>query len=187
MAENVSFLEAKEQRSSDESDLVCSAQKGDTQAFERLYRKHVGRIYAICLRMSGDSGHAEDFTQEVFIRTWEKLGSFQHRSSFSTWLYRLAVNLVLSHKQFRDNKNAAQFTSEDIARVAASGMQNPDKTVDLERAIASLPSGARTVFVLHDIEGYGHAEIAHLTQTAEGTSKAHLHWARKTLRSMLEK
>jgi RNA polymerase sigma-70 factor, ECF subfamily len=187
MGENESRLEANGGVSANEEDYVRSAQQGDRSAFERLYRAHVGRVYAICLRMSGESGQAEDLTQEVFIRTWRKLGSYQHKSSFSSWLYRLAINVILSHRRQSGRHSMNQPGKEEIALMETAGNINPVSVVDLERAIAALPPGARTVFVLHDIEGYGHDEIAELTRTAPGTTKAQLHRARKILRGILEK
>jgi len=186
MIENGSHSKVNERLTPSEADLVHSAQQGDRSAFEWLYRTHVGRVYAICLRMSGESGQAEDLTQEIFIRTWKKLGSFQYKSAFSSWLYRLAINVILSHRQQRGRHRLSQIDDEEIALVETGGNRNPAGAIDLERAIAALPSGARTVFVLHDIEGYEHDEIAELTRTAPGTTKAQLHRARKLLREMLE-
>ena len=187
MAENADYAALNNGRTPNEADFVRSAQRGDRSAFEQLYRVHVGRVYAICRRMSGDSSQAEDLTQEVFIRTWKKLCSFQHKSSFSSWLYRLAINVILSQLRQSGRYGIAQLKDEEIALMEAAGNLNPSYGVDLERAIAALPYGARTVFVLHDIEGYGHEEIAELTQTAPGTTKAQLHRARKILRGILEK
>jgi RNA polymerase sigma-70 factor, ECF subfamily len=187
MAENDSRSVANGGFTPKEADYVRSAQRGDKSAFERLYRAHVGRVYAICLRMSGESGQAEDLTQEVFIRTWRKLGSYQHKSSFSSWLYRLAINVILSYRRQSGRHSMSQLGEEEIALMKTAGNMNPANVVDLERAIAALPPGARTVLVLHDIEGYGHDEIAELTQTAPGTTKAQLHRARKILRGILEK
>src|SRR5512136_1356977 len=145
MAENNSRLEANGGFTANEEDFVRSAQQGDRSAFERLYRTHVGRVYAICLRMSGETGQAEDLTQEVFIRTWKKLGSFQYRSSFSSWLHRLAINVILSHRRQGGRYSTSQLNDEEIAVMAAPGKVNPAGAVDLERAIAALPPGARTV------------------------------------------
>jgi RNA polymerase sigma-70 factor, ECF subfamily len=187
MGENESRLEVNGGLAANEEDFVRSAQQGDRSAFERLYRAHAGRVYAICLRMSGESGQAEDLTQEVFIRTWKKLASYQHKSSFSSWLYRLAINVILSHRRQNGRHSLDQLGEEEIALMKTAGSINPASVVDLERAIAALPPGARTVLVLHDIEGYRHDEIAALTQTAPGTTKAQLHRARKILRGLLGK
>jgi RNA polymerase sigma-70 factor, ECF subfamily len=187
MGENESRLEMSGGLTANEEDFVRCAQQGDRSAFERLYRAHVGRVYAICLRMSGECGQAEDLTQEVFIRTWKKLGSYQYKSSFSSWLYRLAINVILSSRRQSGRHSMSQLGEEEIALTETAGNVNPASVIDLERAIAALPPGARTVLVLHDIEGYGHDEIAELTQTAPGTTKAQLHRARKILRGILGK
>jgi len=166
--------------------LVALARAGDAGAFERLYRENVSRVYALCLRLSGDVAHAEELTQDVFVRAWEKLSTFRGESAFSTWLHRLAVNLVLGDRRAegrRRNHLSAQPVDEmELAtpRTAAPGM-----AMDLEDAIQGLPPAARTVFVMHEIEGYAHEEIARLTGRAEGTSKALLHRARKQLREVL--
>jgi RNA polymerase sigma-70 factor, ECF subfamily len=187
MAENSCRAVVNGEPASYDADFVRSAQRGDRSAFERLYRAHVGRVYAICLRMTGEVGQAEDLTQEVFIRTWKKIGSFQHKSSFSSWLYRLAINVILSHRRQSARHSISRLDDEEIAMMETAAKRNPAGIIDLERAIASLPAGARTVFVLHDIEGYAHDEIADLTRTAPGTTKAQLHRARQILRGLLEK
>lgn len=169
------------------TDDVRAAQDGDADAFERLYRANSSRVYALCLRMSGDPVRAGELTQDVFVRAWEKLGTFRGGSSFSTWLHRLAVNLVLgSHRS--DARRRARVADGDAAelesvptRCAPAGMR-----LDLERAIATLPEGSRTVFVLHDVEGYTHDEIAQMTGRSEGTSKSLLNRARRLLRVRLE-
>jgi RNA polymerase sigma-70 factor, ECF subfamily len=187
MGENNSRAEVNGELTANDEDFIRSAKQGDRSAFERLYRAHVGRVYAICLRMSGEVGLAEDLTQDVFIRTWKKLGSFQHKSSFSSWLHRLAVNVILDHRRQSSRRSISQLREEEIATMETAATRNPVTLISLERAIAALPSGARTVFVLHDIEGYAHDEIADLTQTAPGTTKAQLHRARQILRGILEK
>ncbi len=177
--------------------LVERAQKGDVVAFESLYRSHLGRIYALCLRMTGSEHEAEEMAQEAFIRAWEKLSSFRHQSAFGSWLHRLAVNVVLvrwrSRRRRRDRVVAwgevSAATDVGLEDVAARQQRPAPPPVgldlDLEKAIAGLPAGARMVFVLHDIEGYRHREIADLTGLKEGTSKAQLHRARKLLRECL--
>ena len=162
--------------------LIRRAQSGDRSAFERLYRAHVGRIFALCRRMQ--PGEAEELTQRVFVRAWEKLPAFRGRSAFGTWLHRLAVNVVLTERRSAARREARVVLAEAPAPQPvgplAAGM-------DLERAIAGLPERARQVFVLHDIEGYRHAEIAALMGTAEGTAKAQLHRARRLLREALSR
>lgn len=166
--------------------LVQRAQDGDVRAFEELYRRLVGRAYALCLRMTGNATTAEELTQEVFVRTWEKIHTFRGESAFTTWLHRLTVNVVLGAQRKQGRITSRVMTTDDLEPfdkgVASS---EPGLRVDLENAIASLPDGARTVFVLHDIEGYRHHEIAEQMGTAEGTCKAQLHRARKLLRAAL--
>jgi RNA polymerase sigma-70 factor, ECF subfamily len=166
--------------------LVRRAQDGDTAAFEQLYRENAGRIYALCLRLSGDGARAEELTQDVFVRAWQKLGGFRGDSAFSTWLHRLTVNLVLGERR-AEGRRLARVVTEDLSEreIPMPNATLPGEKLDLERAIAALPPGARTVFVMHEVEGYGHEEIARLTGRAEGTCKALLHRARKMLREAL--
>jgi RNA polymerase sigma-70 factor, ECF subfamily len=167
---------------------VRRAQQGSAEAFEQLYREHVGRVFALCLRLAGDRGRAEELTQDVFVRAWEKLDSFEGRSAFGTWLHRLAVNLVLGERRSEAVRVHRVFAAEDPAALERPGAApDPGRAMDLERAIATLPPGARTVFVLHDVEGYRHEEIAALQGSAVGTSKAQLHRARRLLREALER
>jgi RNA polymerase sigma-70 factor (ECF subfamily) len=170
----------------DGSSLVDRAARGDVEAFEELYRENVGRVYALCMRMCGDKSRAEELTQEAFIRAWTKLGSFRGASAFSTWLHRVTVNVVLGDRRstIRREARIRPAGEEPLPEVVASEM-SPGRSLDLERSIAALPDGARTVFVLHDVEGYRHQEIADLTGLAVGTSKAQLHRARKLLRKAL--
>lgn len=167
------------------SDLVRRAQSGDRAAFQRLYEDHVGRVYALCLRLTGDPEEAMEHTQDAFVRAWGNLRSFRGEAAFSTWLHRLAVNVVLT-----DRRSAGRRERRIDAAAAESGPRvqpapRAGLAVDLERAIAGLPPGARTVFVLYDVEGYRHEEIAEMTGIATGTSKAQLHRARKLLREAL--
>ncbi|MBX7257444.1 MAG: sigma-70 family RNA polymerase sigma factor [Candidatus Hydrogenedentes bacterium] len=170
----------------DETLLVRRAQAGDVTAFEALYRAHVGRIHALCLRMTSDRATAEDLTQEAFIRAWQRLDSFRGDSAFYSWLYRLTVNVVLG--DFRVKKRLAErvSNSEDVSDLPLAAAERPaGLRMDLDQAIAALPPGAREIFVLHDVEGYKHEEIAEMTGLATGTSKAHLHRARRLLREQL--
>lgn len=168
--------------------LVRRAQDGDRRAFEELYRLHVNRVYGLCLRMCGQRTLAEDLTQEAFIRAWEKLGSFRGDSAFYSWLYRLTFNVVLGDKRSQARRNARVVEREDLSDLphADGDHRRPGLRVDLEAAIATLPPGAKQVFILHDVEGYKHEEIAEMTGLATGTSKAHLHRARKLLREQLQ-
>jgi RNA polymerase sigma-70 factor, ECF subfamily len=173
-------------------DLVARAQAGDQTAFRDLYRQHAGRVYALCLRLTGDGREAEDRTQDVFVRLWDKLRSFRGESAFSSWLHRLAVNVVLNERRTTVRRERRVVPVEDPsmaagAQHAAPLAQGAGLGIDLERALAELPDGAREVFVLFDIEGYGHGEIAALMGIAEGTSKAQLFRARRLLREKLER
>jgi len=168
--------------------LVARAREGDEAAFERLYRDNVGRVYALELRLSGgDPQTAADLTQDVFVRAWRGLGSFRGESAFSSWLHRLAVNAMLENARKDKRRSARVLSMEEPERLDAfAAHDSPDERMDLETAIALLPPGARTAFVLHDIEGYQHAEIAAQLGVAVGTVKAQLHRAHKLLTRTLE-
>lgn len=169
-------------------DLVARAQAGDQAAFRDLYRQHAGRVYGLCLRLTGDAGDAEERTQDVFVRLWDKLRSFRGESAFSSWLHRLAVNVVLNERRTTSRREQRVTPAEDPGSLEKNrGNPTEGLSIDLERAIAELPDGAREVFVLYDIEGYAHAEIAELVGIAEGTSKAQLFRARRLLREKLER
>ena len=170
------------------NELVRRAQAGDEAAFEALYREQAGRVFALCLRLSGDRTRATELTQDVFVRCWEQLGSFRGESAFGSWLYRLAVNLVWSTDRGDRRREARVLPAEDPGALEARREPPPPGLrLDLERAIATLPDGAREVFVLFDIEGYRHEEIARMTGIAVGTSKAQLFRARRLLRERLER
>jgi len=176
-----------------EGDLVARAQRGDVDAFEALYRASAGRVFAVCLRMSGDRAKATELLQDVFVRIWEKLGSFRGESAFSTWAHRLAVNVVLESQRKSNRKLDIGYVTLDsegdagMDSVAWTGAPSVGDRIDLENAIARLAPGMRRVFVLHDIEGYQHNEIAKMTGQAEGTLRAQLHHARKQLMEALER
>lgn len=171
------------------ADLIARARAGDETAFEALYRAYVGRVYALCLRLEGDGRRAEELTQDVFVRVWQRLGSFRGEAAFGTWLHRLAVNLVLGERRtaWRQGLRVVAGGEQLNDAPAPAAVDPPLDAMDLERAIACLPPGARQVFVLHDIEGYQHAEIAQLAGIAEGTSKAQLFRARRLLREALQR
>ena len=174
----------------EESDLVRLAQQGDRHAFERLYRQHRNRIYAVLWRIAGnDPALAEDLLQEAFVRAWQKLDSFRGEARFATWLHRLSVNVALSNRRIRVRRLERETALEGEAERTATGAKDvyEDQRMDLEQAIAKLPERARTVLVLFDIEGYSHAEIAEIAGMAVGSSKAQLHRARKLVREELEK
>ncbi len=176
-----------EDRRAVERRLVRDAQEGDLLAFERLYRDNERKVYALCLRMTCDATLAEELTQEVFVRAWRKLSSFRGESAFSSWLYPMTVNTALSERRSRRRRDARIVATEDPARLERTpAAPAPEKGFDLEKALAALPAGARAVFVLHDVEGRTHEEIAALLNLASGTSKAQLHRARRLLREVLE-
>lgn len=173
-----------------EFDLVRQAAAGNSYAFRELYNINVSRVYAVCLRASQDSDTADELTQEVFIKAWEKLSTFQFESKFSSWLHSIAVN------QFLMMKRAEKRFTERVAELAEIvNSSNPiskakhhfDSKIDLEDALGKLPEQARLTFILHDIEGYKHHEISEIMDIEVGTSKAHLHRARKMLRRELTK
>jgi RNA polymerase sigma-70 factor (ECF subfamily) len=175
----------------DVTELARAAGAGDEAAFEALYREHAGRVHALCLRLTGDRVRARELMQDVFVRAWERLGTFRGESAFGSWLHRIAVNVALSahrgESRFRRRVESAARLPEREPDAMITGDARLALDMDLERAIAALPPGARTVFVLHDVEGYRHEEIARLTGTAVGTSKAHLFRARRLLREALER
>lgn len=161
------------------------AQAGDRDAFEALYRENVGRVFGLCLRLVPDERRAEELTQDVFVRVWERLPSFRGEAAFSSWLHRVAVNVVYQALR-ADGRRWHREARVARERERAAGVGHEFR-VDLERAIGALPPRARLVFVLHDVEGYPHREIADMTGIAPGTSKAHLHRARRLLREMLSR
>lgn len=166
---------------------VPLAQGGDVRAFERIYRRHVGRIHALTRRML-DADLAEEVTQDVFVRAWEKLGTFRAEASFGTWLHRVAVNVVLARRKKLGIQRERYAADGETAMTRFSGrVDRPDLTVDFEAAVETLPPGARQVFVLHDVEGYKHREIAELLGVTSGTTKAQLHRARMMLRAHLSR
>jgi RNA polymerase sigma-70 factor (ECF subfamily) len=173
-----------------EAELVRRAQGGDLAAFEQLYRDNAGRVFAVCLRVCADRALAEELVQDVFVRAWQKLGSFRGESALSTWLHPLAINVALSERRSRKRRESRVTTTDDLTPFerpeAPERAVAPTAAVDLEKAISGLPPGARAVFVLHDVEGYKHEEIAELMGVASGTSKAQLHRARRLLREALQ-
>ena len=167
--------------------LVERAQRGERRAFETLYREHVGRVYALCLRMSGDADRAEELTQDVFIRAWSRLSSFRGDTAFGTWLHRIAVNAVLQKRRGDKRREQRVETRDHFELDAPAARDGSMERMDLERAVGALPEGARAVFLLHDVQGYKHHEIADMMGLAVGTTKAQLHRARRLLREMLER
>lgn len=168
-------------------DAVTQARAGDTEAFEVLYRRHVGRVYAVCLRIVADRSRAEELTQQVFIRAWETITSFRGESAFSSWLYRIAVNVVLVDIRTEKRRASRIVVHESLERHEhVQHRSSPEASMDLEEAIAELPTQARMIFVLHDVEGYQHDEIATMMGLAVGTTKSQLHRARRLLKARLQ-
>lgn len=172
----------------DEDSLVRKAQAGEAAAFERLYEMHVRRMYALCLRMVSDHRQAEELTQDIFVRAWEAVSTFKFKSAFGTWLHRLGTNVVLGHLRSEKRREGKVSATEDL-EAFETGVKHamPETKLDLERAIASLPDGAKQVLILHDIEGYRYREIAEMTEIAEGTVKSQLNRARRLVREALLK
>lgn len=178
-----------------ESEVIQRAQRGDADAFETLYGLHKRRVYSLCLRMTGNTAEAEDLTQEAFLQLYRKIATFRGESAFSTWLHRMAVNVVLMHLR---KKGLPQVSLEETLEPQQEDgpkkdFGGPDQTlagsvdrVNLERAIESLPPGYRIIFVLHDVEGYEHNEIAEMMGCSIGNSKSQLHKARMKLRDLLK-
>ncbi len=185
MTEAVAVRREREPVKPVSDDAVRLAQSGDPEAFEQVYRANAGRVYALCLRMSGNAAEARELLQDVFVRAWQKLGTWEGRSAFSTWLHRLSVNVILM-KWREAGRKGANDVGGDAADLLPAPTAPEGLKPDLEAAIAALPPGCRHVLVLHDIEGYEHAEIGKLMGIAEGTSKAHLFRARRLLREVLE-
>jgi len=187
LGETIIPIRDDEDRRAAERRLVKEAQNGDLPAFERLYRDNVRKVFGLCLRLSQDAPLAEELTQEVFVKAWRKLSTFRGDSAFSSWLYPMAVNVALSERRSRRRRDARIVPVEEPERMEKTpGAPRPEAGFDLERALATLPPGARAVFVLHDVEGRTHEEIAALLDLATGTSKAQLHRARRLLREALE-
>jgi RNA polymerase sigma-70 factor (ECF subfamily) len=179
-----------------EAEAIRLAQQGDAGAFERIYRLHSRRVYALCLRMVGNTAEAEDLTQDAFLQLFRKIGTFRGESAFSTWLHRLAVNVVLMKlrkKTLPETSLEESTDPEDESGGPKREIGAPDllltgsiDRVHLERAIKQLPPGYRQVFVLHDVQGFEHNEIAGLMECSIGNSKSQLHKARMRLRELLQ-
>jgi RNA polymerase sigma-70 factor, ECF subfamily len=177
-----------------EAEAIERAKRGDAQAFQDLYDKHKRRVYSLCLRMTANTAEAEDLTQEAFLQLYRKIGTFRGESAFSTWLHRLSVNVVLMHLRKKnlpvvsleettqggeEDTPKKDFGAEDLALAGSIDR------LQLQRAVDDLPPGYRTIFVLHDIEGYEHNEIAGIVGCSIGNSKSQLHKARMKLRDLL--
>lgn len=175
---------ARKPTADEETAWIRKAQRGDTRAFESLYRMHVDRVYGLCLRMTGNRSEADDCAQEAFIQAWNQLDRFRGDSAFGTWLHRISVNAVLGRmrksKREQDRIKAAHEVSPSPASIADTG-----ELRDLSDAVDRLPEGARHVFVLSGIYGYSHEEASNMLGIAVGTSKAQLHRARRLLAQQL--
>ena len=179
-----------------EAEAIRRAQQGDADAFERIYRLHNRRVYALCLRMVGNTAEAEDLAQEAFLQLFRKIGTFRGESAFSTWLHRLSVNVVLMRlrkKTLPATSLDEPAESEDDSPGPRRDVGGPDlrlsgsiDRVNLERAVEQLPPGYRSIFVLHDVQGYEHNEIARIMNCSIGNSKSQLHKARMRLRELLK-
>ena len=173
-------------------ELTKLAASGNIAAFELLYKRYHRRTYSLCLRMTNNQTESEDLTQEVFIQLFRKIGSFRGESAFSTWLHRLTVNQVLMHFRRRSVKNEKTSEDGEIPEQIVPGTENQAKMpvldrIALTRAIEQLPPGYKSAFVLHDVEGYEHEEVARILGISVGTSKSQLHKARLKLRGLLIK
>lgn len=185
----------------DEDELIARARHGDVDAFETLYHANAPRVFALCVRLTADRGRAAELTQDVFVRAWERLSAFRGESAFASWLHRIAVNALLMHERAERRRSARVHTAHELPgagdvevdrpsashTAAATPPVDVEQTIDLERAIGALPPGARRVFVLHDVAGYRHEEIARMTGLAQGTLRAQLHRARRLLMEALQR
>src|SRR4029077_5157115 len=180
----MSYAQVGDSRVDWEGALVQRACAGDSRAFERLYREHAGKVYGLCLRLTRDAHLAEDCTQDTFINAWKALPQFQTRSSLSTWLHRIAVNVSLGRRRKATPVEEAAEDEESLA--GGWTLETPVEVEELEAAIDALPDGARDALVLHALYGYSHVEAAQMLGIAEGTCKAQLHRARKLLREKLD-
>ena len=192
---NTGFIKAEKKidiSSAKDFELTQAAANGNMVAFEEVYNRHHRRVYSICLRMLQNATEAEDLTQDVFIQLHRKIGSFRGDSAFTTWLHRLTVNQVLMHFRKRNVKFEKTTEEGETPVQVVGGTENPRKMpvvdkIAIEDAIAKLPNGYKNVFVLHDVEGYEHEEVARILGCSVGTSKSQLHKARLKLRKLLQK
>jgi RNA polymerase sigma-70 factor, ECF subfamily len=168
---------------------VARCQAGDVEAFETIYRQHAARIYTLACRMAGSPQDGEDLLQEIFLQAYRKLGSYKGDSTLGTWLYRLALNHCLDYVRSKQAKMSrlTETLDADTSFRPVANRETPIARLDLERALERLPDGCREAFVLHDVEGFGHKEIAGLLGIAEGTSKSQVFKARAKLRGLLER
>lgn len=167
-------------------DLVARAREGDQRAFRALYDANVDRVHALCFRMVGDEDLTREFTQDAFVRAWERLSQFRGDSAFSTWLHSVAVSVVLNGLRIRDRRRKREWALEDAGPLASSpDGREPGVAERLKEAVDGLPEIYRTVFLMHDLEGFKHREIGDVLDVPVGTSKARLSRAREILREAL--
>jgi RNA polymerase sigma-70 factor (ECF subfamily) len=171
-------------RPTESADDVALAAAGDVRAFERVYRAHLPRVHGLVRRMTAGRD-TDELTQDVFVRVWQKLSTFRGESAFSTWLHRLAANVVIERFRTDATRRQRHVDGEEIFERLPAMRHSGDLSMDLDVALTKLPDGAREIFVLHDVEGYKHQEIADLLEISAGTSKAQLHRARMMLRRHL--
>ena len=169
----------------DDASDVAAAAAGDVRAFERVYRRHIARIHSTAVRMLG-AEEADDATQDVFVRAWQRLGQFRGDSAFGTWLFRLGVNVMLSRREVVATRQRRHVDDAELIDTLSAHDASPELGLDFEAAMQRLPPGMRQIFVLHDIEGYKHDEIAAMLGIAQGTSKSQLHRVRMVLRKYLD-
>ena len=167
-----------------ENELISKAKKGDKQAFRSLYDEHIGRVYALCYRLTGEKGMAEDASQEVFIQLWKKLANFDGQSQFSTWLHSVTANITISYMRKHKGWVQRMFNLENSGINEMPAEEN-STDVDLEALVIRLPERARMVFVLHAIEGYRHEDIASMLNMAVGSSKAQFFRAKQLLKDFM--
>ena len=165
---------------------MAAAAAGDLRAFEALYASHLPRVHGLVRRMTAGRD-ADEVTQDVFVRAWQKLGTFRGEAAFGTWLHRLAVNVILGRRETMGIRRQRHLDGDAVLETVPSRRQTPEISMDFETAIQRLPEGARQVFVLHDVQGYRHEEIGQMLGLATGTSKSQLHRARMALRQHLER
>ena len=170
-----------------DTSVNARAKAGDIETFEEIYREHAPRVYALCLRLTANPVEARDLTQDTFVRAWEALPNFRGDANITTWLHRIAVNAMLMQRR-STRRRLSRVTlvederdDDDVAPQGSVAPADVGSAIDLERAIAALPPGVRRAFVMHDVEGYSHEEIARMTGLAAGTLRAQLHRARQLL------
>ncbi len=182
----MTVLKAKRDAGKPDADDAARAAAGDTHAFERLYRRHVDRIHSLSRRMIGPE-LADEVTQDIFVRVWEKVGSFRGEAAFGTWLHRVAINVILGRRKKLGIRRERFVEGELALGRLYSNPKRSETKIEFEAALQRLPDGAQQVFVLHDVEGYKHGEIAEMLEISPGTSKSQLHRARMILREHMER